>query len=107
MRQGLPRAGSPVYIRRTNVLFAYRRMRNYVRCANSITAFHFFAIFAFFAAKNFSVADFVRDPEAFSAASMVFSGALDKAASSRRTPRRKRSPMAIACANSSLLIPNF
>ncbi|MBQ6616778.1 MAG: hypothetical protein IJH67_10450 [Thermoguttaceae bacterium] len=37
------------------------------------------------------MADFVRDPEAFSAASYYFRGALDKAASSRRSPRRKRS----------------
>ena len=38
-----------------------------------------------FAVKAFPVADFIRDPEAFSAASQIFSGALDKAASSRRT----------------------
>ncbi|MBQ6615157.1 MAG: hypothetical protein IJH67_02205 [Thermoguttaceae bacterium] len=37
-----------------------------------------------------SSADFVRDPEWFSAAALILCGALDKAAS-RRSPRRKRS----------------
>ena len=40
-------------------------------------------------ARVFSFADYIRDPEWFSAASQSFSGALDKAASSRRIPRRK------------------
>ncbi|MBQ6615155.1 MAG: hypothetical protein IJH67_02195 [Thermoguttaceae bacterium] len=38
-----------------------------------------------------SSADFVRDPKWFSAAALIFSGTLDKAAASRRSPRRKRS----------------
>ena len=37
---GLPRASSPVCVRRTNVLFAYRRMRNSAPDGRSITAFH-------------------------------------------------------------------
>ena len=56
-----------------------------------------------------SSADFVRDPEAFSTAAQIVSGALDKAASSRRSPRRKRSSLRYACviANCSLQIANL
>ena len=46
----------------------------------------FFASFASFAAYN-SSADFIRDPEWGIASSQYARGALDKAASSRRTPR--------------------
>ncbi len=36
---------------------------------------------------------YVRDPVWFLASSKIFSGSLDKAASSRRSPRRKRKPI--------------
>ncbi|MBR5160961.1 MAG: hypothetical protein IKW80_04990 [Thermoguttaceae bacterium] len=48
--------------------------------------------------NRFTVADFVRDPERYSAASQIFSRALDKAASSSRIPRRKRSPRDVTLA---------